>query len=247
MQINTIDEVLVELQKIKDQCKTTNNPCGYFAVLYFQVTERVKFGIQQREFDNNELMEKLDIVFAKRYIDAFWAYVEKRPLSACWRVAFDASQQQNLIVLQHMIAGINAHINLDLGIAASDAMEGQPLEGMRALFFQMNQVLSDMVDEQKAKMARLSSMFSWLMPMAKKLDEKLVQFSIQVARDGAWRFAVQYHASASKPSLCLERDTIINQLGKAIVAPGFRLSCLLKTIRFFESGTVADKMEKLSS
>lgn len=247
MQINTIDDVLVELQKIKDHCKSTNNPCGYFAVLYFQVTARVKYGIQRQEFDNNELMEKLDIVFAKRYIDAFWAYVENRPLSACWRVAFEASQQQNLIVLQHMIAGINAHINLDLGIAASDTMEGQPLEGMRTLFFQMNQVLSDMVDEQKAKMAQISSVFKWLMPMAKKLDEKLVQFSIQVARDGAWQFAVQYHASDNRANLCLERDTIITQLGKAILAPGFRLSCLIKTIRFFESGSVADIMGKLSS
>lgn len=246
MQINTIEEVLVELQNIIDYCKGANNPCGYFAVLYYQVTKRVQLGIQQHEFDNNELMEKLDVVFAKRYIDAFWAYTKGQPLSACWRIAFDASKNNSLIVIQHMLAGINAHINLDLGISASDTMGDKPLEGMRNLFFQMNQVLSDMVDEQKAKMASLSSMFKWLMPLANKLDEKLVQFSITIARDGAWEFAKQYHVTTQKENLCTLRDSSVSTLANAIVKPGFRLTCLIKTIRFFESGTVAEKMQQLS-
>lgn len=246
MPINTIEEVLVELQRIIDYCKTNNNPCGYFAVLYYQVTKRVQVGIQQREFDNNELMEKLDVVFAKRYIDAFWAYIHGQPFSACWRIAFDAGKNSSLIVLQHMIAGINAHINLDLGIAASDTMGNESLEGIRNLFFQMNHVLADMVDEQKAKMANISSMFRWLMPLANKLDEKLVQFSITIARDGAWEFAKQYHVTTQKENLCTLRDSSVSTLANAIVKPGFRLTCLIKTIRFFESGTVAEKMQQLS-
>lgn len=246
MPINTIEEVLVELQRIIDYCKMNNNPCGYFAVLYYQVTKRVRLGIQQHEFDNNELMEKLDVVFAKRYIDAFWAYTQGQPLSACWRIAFDAGKNSSLIVLQHMIAGINAHINLDLGIAASDTMGNEPLEGIRNLFFQMNHVLADMVDEQKAKMANISSMFKWLMPLANKLDEKLVQFSITIARDGAWEFAKQYHGSAQRSNLVDMRDNNVSLLGTTLIKPGFRLTCLIKTIRFFETGSVAEKMQQLS-
>lgn len=43
---------------------------GYFAVLYRKVTAKVKEGIAAGFFDDPGPMERLDVLFADRYLDA---------------------------------------------------------------------------------------------------------------------------------------------------------------------------------
>jgi hypothetical protein len=51
----------------------------------------------------------------------------KGQCSHCWRIAFDAADRQEPPVLQHLLLGMNAHINYDLGIAAADTYPGAAL------------------------------------------------------------------------------------------------------------------------
>ena len=118
--INTIDEVIEALNNIITQSEENNDTAGYFAALYRKVTIRVKLGIAHNEFEDGPRMEKLDILFASRYIDAYWAWKQHQPLSACWKKAFDLTNGYWPIVLQHLLMGMNAHINLDLGVAAAE-------------------------------------------------------------------------------------------------------------------------------
>lgn len=76
IQINSINEVINELEKIISESEKTNNPLGYFAVLYRKVTIKVKEGIEYNLFDDSPRMEKLDVIFAKRYIDAYYAWLK---------------------------------------------------------------------------------------------------------------------------------------------------------------------------
>ena len=101
---------------------------GYFPALYRKVTVEVKRGIEERVFDDGPRMERLDVVFAKRYLDAFDAYMEGGAPTRAWVLAFETTGQWWPIVLQHLLLGMNAHINLDLGIAAARVSPGsQPL------------------------------------------------------------------------------------------------------------------------
>lgn len=52
---------------------TINDTAGYFAALYRKVTSRAKQGIADNEFEDGSRMEKLDVIFANPYINAYMA------------------------------------------------------------------------------------------------------------------------------------------------------------------------------
>ncbi|NIR65754.1 MAG: hypothetical protein GWN00_24945 [Aliifodinibius sp.] len=94
---------------------------GYFAALYRKVTIRVK-----EEFEDPERMERLDVLFANRYLEAFEQYHTRKETTVSWKLAFDTCKRWRPIVLQHLLLGMNTHIRLDLGVAAAEtANRGQ--------------------------------------------------------------------------------------------------------------------------
>ena len=108
--LQSIDEVIAALGNIILESKKNKDTSGYFAALYRNVTIRVKEGIAGNKFENGPRMEKLDIVFASRYLDAYQAWKNKQPVSASWMKAFNISTHYWPIVLQHLLMGMNAHI-----------------------------------------------------------------------------------------------------------------------------------------
>src|SRR5215207_8262817 len=114
-----IDGVIERLGAIIKDCIARKDRLGYFAALYNRVTIAVKEGIAKGKFDDGARMERLDVLFANRYIAAYEAYRAGELPSTAWFKAFNAAQGPGPIVLQHLVAGMNAHINLDLGIAAA--------------------------------------------------------------------------------------------------------------------------------
>lgn len=244
MQAKTIDEVINILNQIVEDCKTQNNPLGYFAILYRQVTINVRDGIHNNEFDDNIRMEQLDVHFANRYFKAYFDFKEHKPITKSWEIAFLSSQKKHLVI-QYLLQGINAHINLDLGIATVITCDKQPIEGIKNDFYGINKLLASMVDGVQQKIGAISPLFKILMPLIQKWDDKLAQFTIELARDGAWNFALQYQASNQREQLIANRDKKIEQLGFALVKPSLLLHWIVKTVLFFESGSVRKNMEIL--
>ena len=126
IQATSVDDVIAHLDNIIDWSKKKQSRIGYFATLYRNMTKAVKQGIADKTFTDGKRMELLDVIFANRYLDAWDAYVNKQKCSNAWCAAFNACDKNNLIVLQHLILGINTHINLDLGIAAAEACPTGP-------------------------------------------------------------------------------------------------------------------------
>ena len=87
-ELKTIDDVISTLEEIIVESEQTNNPLGYFAALYQRVTIVVKEGIEKDYFDDGARMEKLDILFAKRYMDAWQAWKNNEPVTQSWEKAF---------------------------------------------------------------------------------------------------------------------------------------------------------------
>ncbi len=243
MKCNTIDEVIVTLDQIIDDCASRQDPLGYFAVLYRKVTLRVKKGISQYEFESSSGMERLDVVFANRYFEAYEAYRQQKPCSESWKMAFDAGRDRGTIILQHLLLGINAHINLDLGLAALDAVGAEPLQAIHQDFIDINGVLSELVDDVKKEMGAVSPVFQWLIPLFQKSDEMLINFSIQIARDGAWKFANELSDAGRNQGIIQDRDRVISMLGKDIRKPGNWLRFILRIIALFEWRSVASNLK----
>jgi hypothetical protein len=240
MAATSIDEVINRLDEIIE-AECANNSCmAYFAILYRKVTVRIKEGILNNEFENNQRMEKLDVLFANRYIDAYESYSFDKPFTKSWQNAFEATKTGKLLIMQYLLLGINAHINLDLGIAVAETVgdDGELLD-FENDFNKINEILGSMIANVEAKIISVSPLFGLLDRFGKGREDKLVSFSINVARDGAWLFANQYHISPHKKDVLNSRDTIIAKIAeKLITQKSWLLKYLVKTIYFFEKKDV---------
>ncbi|MDB5278402.1 MAG: hypothetical protein JWR61_3357, partial [Ferruginibacter sp.] len=78
MPVTTIAEVIDQLTNIVAKAAAENNRAGYFAALYKKVTIAVYDKIKAGYFDDNDRMERLDVVFASRYLDAFQEYTQHK-------------------------------------------------------------------------------------------------------------------------------------------------------------------------
>lgn len=240
-----IDEVIQSLDTIIHHSKEEESPLGYFAALYQLVTIKVKEGIADNFFEDGERMEKLDVIFANRYLAAFAAYEQSQAVTLSWEKAFQLSTKYWPIVLQHLLIGMNAHINLDLGIAASEVMKGKNIEHLKGDFDKINEVLSSLVHKVQKDLAEIWPQFALILKLTGKVDDLITDFSMQLARDGAWKFATELHAldQSAMKDFIIKRDKSVAQKAGIITHPGWFASTLFKLVRIGEKGTVAHKID----
>ena len=94
-------------------------------------------------------MEQFDVAFANRYFDALNGYFhpgEFAKPTRSWQVTFDSAARPEPIILQHMLAGVNTHIDLDLGISVQQIAPGTKLSQLHEDFNRINAVLASQVN-----------------------------------------------------------------------------------------------------
>ncbi|CAM1360504.1 conserved hypothetical protein [Tenacibaculum litoreum] len=246
--IHTIDDVIDILQDIINESIENKSPLGYFAALYQKVTIKVKEGIQNDYFDDNQRMEKLDIIFAKRYIEAYYNYQNNKPITSSWKKAFGIANKYWYVVLQHLLVGMNAHINLDLGIAAAEVSKEKDIQNLHSDFNKINDILSSLVNDVQNDLAKVYPFLKKILIWTKDVDDFLVDFSMELARNGAWDFAVEL---ANTPAIDFDntihkRDIKITEKADLVISPGFIPKLIFMIIRVSEKGTVAQKINDLT-
>jgi hypothetical protein len=233
----TIDEVILQLQELIEDCIQRKDRMGYFAALYHKVTVRVKEGILNNEFEDGARMERLDVIFANRYLSAAKAFRQQQQPSVSWLAAFQASKRRSPLVLQHLLLGMNAHINYDLGIAAVDTAGAQDIRTIRSDFNNINTIIGSLIFEVLTEINRVSPLLS-LFGLHATNQSILIQFSITNARDGAWSFAEDLSSKkqvATAYNACMNtRDTSIQKLGLALTRPKGLLRFTRWLIHLFE-------------
>ena len=222
-----IDDVIARLGGIVQDAADTGSRLGYFGALYNRVTIAVRAGIRARAFDDNARMERLDVVFANRYIDAYDRNMRGEAPSLSWQTSFGAAARSDLSVLQHLLLGMNAHINLDLGIAAATVAPGAQLDALHGDFDRINEVLGSVLPTVEAQLRELSprlERLSGAAHAAHRLDERIGNFSMEKARDAAWRFARRLGSLGDNAALrnidIAARDAVTAALALKIQEPG---------------------------
>lgn len=248
MPAETIDDVIEQLSRIIDRSRATASRQGYFPALYRRVTRAVQRGIDDGLFDDPRRMERLDVLFANRYLDAWSAFDEGRPLTAAWRAAFDAAADPRPIVLQHLLLGMNAHINLDLAIAAADSAPGAALADLEPDFRRINQVLAAEVDGVKAALSAIWPKLRVLDWLAGSKDDRVVNFSLTKARDHSWELAQALNeSSAGERERRIERaDRRVTRLAWLIRKPGPIGRIKTWFVRTGERGSVPEIIDLLA-
>lgn len=246
--IKTIDDVIHQLDIIIANSEKDNNPLGYFAALYKKVTVKVKEGIANNYFDDGPRMERLDVVFASRYLDAYFAYQNNAEVTKSWIVAFDKSKKYWPIVLQHLLIGINAHINLDLGIAAAEISKGKNLNDLKGDFDKINEILSDLVAGVEKDLSAIWPTLKKILKWTGSVDDFLIDFSMKLARDGAWKFAQEvFNAPPDQlTKIITDRDVKVANNAKIVFPKNVIIRLILGIVRLGEKGTVADKIKQLN-
>lgn len=243
----TIDDVLEALDQIVEISIRENSAAGIFAYVYRRTTAKVKESIRDGRFEDNPRMERFDVVFARKYITAYWNHREGKPVAEVWKKAFK-TEGRDAIILQHVLLGMNAHINYDLAVAAAEFAPGNEIHMLKSDFMLINRLLAELVDELQDRIARVSPLLFLLDWVAKDEDEAIVNFSMEKAREQAWRFAVLLAgADESEQKLIKDKTDMAMTKLAGIVAdpPGFLLPKVLGLIRLFEEKEIQQVIQKI--
>ncbi|MFA7060303.1 MAG: DUF5995 family protein [Pedobacter sp.] len=240
----TIDDVINQLTYIIDWAKENNSRIGYFTALYRKVTIRVKQGIKDNFFDDGPRMERLDVIFANRYIQACYQHQTRQTPTQSWARAFDVTDRWWPIVLQHLLMGMNAHINLDLGIAAAETVSPDQLQNLKGDFEKINQVLANLVGNVQDELAEIWPILGIMNSFLGSVEKSVINFSMEKARDAAWSFAEELSPLTGAPrnKAIEEKDKLMAAFSNVIMHPGLKLSTVLKVVRLGERGTERERI-----
>ena len=163
-------------------------------------------------FADRDRMERFVAGFAGRYLAAERAWRDGNRARPVWQAAFIAAGRWRPIILQHLLLGMNVHINLDLGVSASDLGGGGSIEAVRADFDAVNDVLGELVDGCQAALGTVSPWLGLADRVGGGGDETVIRFSLVAARRQAWSVAVRL-----SPLAGAERERAIAAVDAATV------------------------------
>lgn len=235
--VRTIPEVIAEQVDIIREAIRTKSRTGYFASLYMHMTHALRHHTDSQTFGDSTRMQRLCTLFAARYLDALQQWQSGEPTSRAWEVAFEETRHNNITVIQHLLCGINAHINLDLAIAAAETCKDEDIHSLKNDFDTINTIIATLTNTLKQKLHNLSWPMKMLDDIGQNYDDDIAHFSICAARDEAWRCAVELHGMDAAS----QRATYINVLDERtacladrIINPGFMQQLVFKPIKMFE-------------
>jgi hypothetical protein len=197
----------------------------------------VKEGIEKGDFDDNERMNQFDVLFASRYLDAFKTWKAGGSPTNSWGLTFEASSRSSYLAIQHLLLGMNAHINLDLGIVASRICPKEKITLLENDFMKINQLLSSLIDEVEGSIGLISPIIHWLDRVGGRADERIVDFSLKAARKASWKLATDLAALDlnEQEERIKEVDSQVAGLVPLIEGKKFYLKYAMKFIKIPES------------
>ena len=221
---------------------------AYFAILYHDVTVAVREAIRQERFEDSSRMEKLDVIFANHYFDAYQGYLHNQNIPKSWALAFQSSNTFSPSILQHILAGMNAHINYDLSQAVLSCAP-EAIIPLKNDFMTVNTILSEQVDAVQDKLARIWPFMGLLDLIAGKSDEAIIDFSMQKAREKAWENATILFETANeeKEAFRREMDLTGKHYGEKVIDPPWLVRGVTFLIRLSEGFDVQKKIDRLYS
>jgi hypothetical protein len=242
MTATDIDDVLVKLRGIIDGYRDRGSPLGFFPAVYRATTERVRAGIQNGDFADGARMARLVTTFANRYLAAVDAAAAGGAGPArAWQAAFGAATRPHTMILQHVLVGMNAHINFDLPLAVLASAGGGSIADLEQDFLAINGILAALLDPVQEVIDRFSPLLGLLDQVGGRSDEQLVTFSINTARDEAWHEAtrLEHESAEQRARSIVSLDRRVALLAERVIMPDGVLGLASNLVARSESSDVA--------
>ena len=192
------DPAVRRMQALIAQWEAAADERAIFLSCYLMMTRNMLEAIQRDEFNDTAWVNMLLHRFADYYFEALEAYEQdEREAPAVWQLAHSAARQGNLLALQELLLGVNAHINVDLVLTLLDLLEPEwenLTEEQRAMRYsdhcRVNEVIGSTIDAvQDQVLEPAMPAMDLIDRLLGPLDEKLVSHLISDWRDQVWRNA----------------------------------------------------------
>ncbi len=223
-----IRETADELRTIAQSC---SDAAGYFPAMYARVTTQIANSIDGHAFVDGNRMNVFATEFASRYTRA-WRQEIPRP--RCWQASWDVADDGNLLIVQQLLLGINAHVNYDLPQAVAEvARETGDLASVRKDFDAVNDVLAEVSVGVLGELDRLSH---WTSMVAALGGGRAFNFSLRAARAQAWSASEQLYAldDHQQHEYVAELDELVSVLAYLITRPPIPVAVFAFFARFLE-------------
>lgn len=220
----TIDDLL-------DVALRADDASGYFAALYVRVTSDIARCVRDRCFEDGERMERLADAFAGYYLRARRG---EGPVPRCWQATWDVAGDPDLLIVQHLLLGANAHVNHDLTQAVVDvAADHGGLAAVEDDFAVVNDILAASFTGVIRDLDRVSR---WAGEAAALGGGRLFNFSMRWARSTAWETAGRLYplAAAERRDVVRQLDDWVSTLAYLITRPSLPVALAARLGRRFE-------------
>ena len=187
----TLDDVIGALTALEAQHTARRDRRAVFVTVYTLMSQEMKRRIERGAFRDNEWVRRYTIAFANLYCAAHDDFDSGRAVPKAWMIAFETARGGDALVTQDLLLGINAHINHDLALALDEVSIEPDRAARLADHSTVNEVLQALTDEVGRRVSDLYARgLAGVDACAGTLDEAVSNFSMAVARAGAWESAV---------------------------------------------------------
>jgi hypothetical protein len=172
-----------------------------FLSCYRLMTLNMYQALEEGQFDDPAWVGALLEHFAGYYFIALEAYEAGDPTAPeAWQIAFEAAKQPGLSPIQHLLLGVNAHINYDLVLAEVDLLDPEwagltpeQRAGRQADHERVNQVIGETIDAvQDTILEPRQPRLEILDRLMGGLDEWLISRLIRHWRGEVWEAAIHF-------------------------------------------------------
>lgn len=195
--VSTVAAVIQRLTDIKEAPTPAGqgprNGIYWFSRLYLVITENVQDKIDGGGFfADNEYLTALDVAFANRYLDAVRTHTRGGRAPEVWRLLFEVPADGEILPIQLAMAGVNAHVNLDLAFAVVNACRTLRREAIdwgaqKADYHKVNTIFAEEMNRLLRELARGYSTRAQMQQLS--LLDRLATEMVVLARGAAWENA----------------------------------------------------------
>jgi hypothetical protein len=198
--------ILLDMTNHAQQWEAAHDRRSIFLGCYAMMTGNMLDALDAGRFADDAWVARLLQRFAEYYFDALELYEARKPETPrVWQLAHDAAQHEHVMTVQHLLIGVNAHINYDLVFAVAellspewDTLTAAQRDQRHADYDLVNAIIGETIDRVQDQILEVRS--PWLDVIDKLLgpvDEWLISQVISRWRDDVWRQAVHYVETAT--------------------------------------------------
>jgi hypothetical protein len=223
-----------DVERLLKQCvevaQAENSAAGYFPLIYLWETRDLAAAADRGDFDSPEKLREMIVAFSNQYFSARGRFRAGQSTSRAWGLAFEAARSSSSLVIEHLLLAMNAHINLDLGVATAQ------VQMQSGDFQRVDGILAQGVHRIQAKLNRTSLLLRAADWLGGRFDELFVVYSLEAARRQAFSVAERLLRTPEpdRPSVISQVDDLATGFGRRLLQPPFRARVLLALARLTE-------------